>query len=256
MTKKSANSVFVLNRRQVRELDRRATERFGIPSIVLMENAARNATDVAIEMLESFGGRRVLIVCGRGNNGGDGLAMARHLHNAGADAAVALVGKPDGLAVDAAAHWGIVGRMGLDRVIVRTGRALRDLRRVGGGVPDLVVDALLGTGLDREVEGLAREAVEAMNEMRKRGAAVLAVDVPSGMDCDRGEALGAGVRADVTVTFAGLKPGFLTARGRALAGRVVVADIGAPAELLESLGTRIELDSNGTAPRRKGKGRA
>ncbi len=226
----SVNSVFVLSRREVRELDRRAIERVAIPSIVLMENAARNATDVAVEMLEGSGGRRVLVVCGRGNNGGDGLAMARHLHNAGADVRVALVGAATGLSPDAKVHWTIVGRMGLRRGVLGRGRIAR--------------------GLERPVEGAAREAIGAMNGLRARGCAVLGVDLPSGMDCDLGVALGAAVRADVTVTFAGLKPGFLTPAGRALAGRVVVADIGAPAELAESLGRRLDVRRAGTARRR------
>ncbi len=250
MGKTSVHSVFVLGRRQVRERDRRAIERFGIPSIVLMENAARHGADVAVEMLESFGGKRVLIVCGRGNNGGDGLAMARHLHNAGAVVGVVLVGAAQDLTADARVHWGVVRRMGLARAAVREGGVGRGMALVGRGVPHLVVDALLGTGLDREVEGMAREAIDAINALRARGSAVLAVDVPSGMDCDRGEALGAAVRADVTVTFAGLKPGLLTASGRGLAGRVVVADIGAPAELLDELGTRVDVQRDGTGGRR------
>jgi len=245
-----ANSVFVLSRSRVRELDRRAIERVAIPSIVLMENAARNAADVAVEMLESFGGRRVLVVCGRGNNGGDGLAMARHLHNAGADVRVALVGPATGLSPDAKVHWTIVGRMRLRRGVLGRGRIARGLDRLGGGVPDLLVDALLGTGLERPVEGAALEAIGAMNDLRTRGCAVLGVDLPSGMDCDRGLALGAAVRADVTVTFGGLKPGFLTPEGRDLAGRIVVADIGAPAELVESLGMRLGVRRAGTARRR------
>lgn len=246
----SVNSVFVLSRREVRELDRRAIERVAIPSIVLMENAARNATDVAVEMLEGSGGCRVLVVCGRGNNGGDGLAMARHLHNAGADVRVALVGAATGLSPDAKVHWTIVGRMGLRRGVLGRGRIARGLERLADGVPDLLVDALLGTGLERPVEGAALEAIGAMNGLRARGCAVLGVDLPSGMDCDLGVALGAAVRVDVTVTFAGLKPGFLTPAGRALAGRVVVADIGAPAELAESLGRRLDVRRAGTARRR------
>jgi NAD(P)H-hydrate epimerase len=224
----NAAAPLVLDRRSVREVDRAAIADYGIPGIVLMENAARALADEAIRMLATAGckpGRTpgsVLIVCGPGNNGGDGYASARHLHNHGVAVTLAPIGEP---------------REGSDAAVnARIGRLMNlplvRLDDAALGERDLIIDALLGTGLERPVEGEAASAIAWMN---RAGVPVLAADVPSGLDCDTGRALGDAVRAARTVTFVALKPGFLVPSSRAYTGDVVVADIGAPRELIERL---------------------
>jgi NAD(P)H-hydrate epimerase len=220
----AAAASFVLDRRAVRAVDRAAVEEYGVPGIVLMENAARALADAGLEMLAARGGpegARVILVCGRGNNGGDGWALARHLHNAGAEPLVVPLGAPEA-GSDAATNAAICARMELP---VHPPERLAD-----APAADLVVDAIFGTGLDRPVEGAAQRAIDWINAARRP---VLAVDVPSGLDCDRGVPLGACVRATRTVTFVAMKPGLLTASGRAYAGAVTVGDIGCPRELVE-----------------------
>ncbi len=226
-------SVLVFSRAAVREVDRLAAEQYGIPSIVLMENAGLHLAEVALDLSEEEP-PRVLVVCGPGNNGGDGLCAARHLHNEGA---VVQVVRPDLPARgDCAVHLAIVQAMGLP-VTVSDGSS--PLLPAGGPRPDLVIDALLGTGLERPVDGPIAALIRAINALGDAGATVIAADLPSGLDCDRGVPLGDAVRATTTVSFVGLKAGFLKLSAQEYIGDVVVADIGAPRELVERLGRRV-----------------
>lgn len=221
-----ADTPLIFDRRSIREVDRIAIEEYGIPGIVLMENAARGASAIALDMLAARGGplgRTVLIVCGSGNNGGDGYAMARHLHNAGAEIMLMALGEPR-LGTDAAINREICRKMGL-REVSASDRP--SLARV-----DLIVDAVFGTGLDRAITGLAADVIDWINA---HAAPVLAADLPSGLDADTGKPLGSAVRADRTATFAGLKRGFTSPEAAALLGDVHVVDIGVPKELLERL---------------------
>jgi len=219
----------VFDRAGVRAVDRAAVEEFGIPSIVLMENAARALCREAIGMLAERGASvapQALIVCGSGNNGGDGYALARHLHNQGVEALLAPLGDPDA-ASDAGVNREVCRRMKLREI-----NTARDLSRALAAA-DLVVDAIFGTGLDRPMSGAAADAINAINA---GGKPVLAADLPSGMDCDTGLVLGCCVRATRTVTFVGQKLGFAGLDAQELLGELVVGDIGAPRELLERFG--------------------
>lgn len=246
----------VLTRDASRELDRLAREEFGVPSIVLMENAAAGVATHTIGLLRGREDRGVLIVCGPGNNGGDGLAAARHLANAGVPVAIALSTRPGSYTGDAAINLGIVERMRLP--IDAPGPAApaeafrASARRLGR--PGVVVDALLGTGLSRPVEEPVASLIAEIEGWRKGGSAVLAVDVPSGLDADTGEPMGVAVRATTTVTFEALKAGFLSLAAQEYVGEVVVTGIGAPRCLLERLGTRVRAggrhDEPGHEPRR------
>jgi NAD(P)H-hydrate epimerase len=214
-----------LTRAQAREVDRLAQERYQMPTILLMENAARAVANVACEMLGGDCSAPVVILCGGGNNGGDGLAVARHLHNRGAAVTVALTVDPAKYQRDALANWRIVQAMGLATVEA-------DPHRLEHSHALLVVDAVFGTGLS----GPPREGFGAIVEaVRSRGVAVLAVDLPSGMDCDTGLPLGACVPATRTVSFVAEKAGFAEPGARALTGYVTVADIGCPREILEQV---------------------
>ena len=221
---------YVLDRESVRAVDRAAVEEYGIPGIVLMENAARGLADQALRMLGDAQNSppTTLIVCGSGNNGGDGYALGRHLHNASVKVVLVQLGEPRA-GSDAAINREICQKMELPEI------ALDDV--ASNADADLIVDAIFGTGLDRPVRGPAAEAIGWMNAT---SAPVLAVDVPSGLDCDTGELLGKTVRADCTVTFVAKKPGLLAATAKEYAGKVVVADIGAPIELVRRFGRPID----------------
>ena len=215
-----------LSRSQVREIDRRSIEQYHIPGIVLMENASRGAAGV---IRDEFGarGRRVVILCGGGNNGGDGLAIARHLHNAGADVSVGLYMDPAKYKGDAATNWQIVRAMSLPLFTADP----HDVRRQTTDA-DLIVDALFGTGLS---EPPRPPFVAVVEQIHGCGKPVVAVDLPSGLDCDTGEPLAPAVRATTTVTFVAYKQGFANPASAAYTGRLVVCDIGCPSELTEAV---------------------
>jgi NAD(P)H-hydrate epimerase len=228
--------LYVLDRAAARQIDRLSVERYALPTLILMENAARHTADVALELVEDIDKPRVLIVCGNGNNGGDGLAAARHLHNAGARISILLAAPDTRFTGDAAANLAVVRRMNLAAYSVGTDpdlSARQALERFSGA--DLIIDALLGTGLDRPVDGAFAKLIAWMNAYRD--APVLSVDIPSGLDCDSGRPLGAAVHADSTITFVGLKRGFLTLEAQEFLGDVTVADIGVPRELIAELAT-------------------
>ncbi|MEX0745612.1 MAG: NAD(P)H-hydrate epimerase [Phycisphaeraceae bacterium] len=222
-----------LTRYQVREVDRLAIEQLGIPGLVLMENAALGATQALLSRLKPARGRaRVAVLCGGGNNGGDGYAMARHLHNAGLAVTVYALKDPAKLTGDAATNHTICQRMGLAIELVLDASAIEATARQWGEAA-AVVDALLGTGFAGEVREPMATAIRQVKDLT--GPLVLAVDVPSGLDCQTGEVAGATVRADVTVTFVARKTGFDAAGAAAWLGEVVVVGIGVPPELIEQV---------------------
>jgi len=220
-----------LTRTAVREIDRRAIDEYGLPGIVLMENAGRGAA----ELLHGFAsGATVAIVCGKGNNAGDGFVIARHMENLGHAVRLLLAGEPAELRGDAAIAWRVAEKAGIP--VVRLAAATREEweRAVAGA--DWIVDALLGTGTSGPPRGAIATAIEAINAAGRRGAKVLAVDLPSGLDCDTGTAAGVCVRADVTATFVARKVGFDAAAATPLLGEVHVVGIGVPRALLADRG--------------------
>ncbi len=213
---------------QMRGFDRRASEEFGVPSIVLMENAGRSVFETVRENLGSLEWKHVTVVAGRGNNGGDGFVVARHLHDAGARVSVFLLGKPEDVRGDARVNLDILLESGIPVPSITSA----DEIAVSLTHSHLVVDAIFGTGLRGEVTGLPADVIRAISAARKP---TVAVDIPSGMDADTGEILGVCVRADTTVTFALPKIGLLTYPGAACVGKLVVADIGIPKCLYEEV---------------------
>ena len=207
-------------------------QRLGMPGIRLMEQAGSAVAAVA-RALAVTGGRweagPILILCGPGNNGGDGFVAARRLAAVGARVAVALVGtgaRPG--TPDASRNWDRLGRVAaVERVHVPVAR---DVAMLGHGVERaaIVVDALLGTGVRGLLREPIRSAVELANRARAAGVPVLAVDCPTAVDLTSGELSEPVVRADVTVTFHRPKSGLMTRRGASVAGRVLVAPIGIP----------------------------
>ncbi len=201
---------------QAVEIDRAATERFGIPSILLMENAGRAAADEAMKMLRKVRGP-VAVVLGKGKNAGDGLVVVRTLHNRGVDVRLYRVFDEIPEEEDVGANLRMARALGLAVEPLPFAR------------PALVVDAIFGIGLSRDVTGPAKEAIDAINGARAR---VLAIDVPSGLDATTGLPRGAAVRAHTTVTMGFLKTGFRSVSAKKYTGKIVVAEIGYPRELL------------------------
>ena len=226
-----------LTRHEVRELDRLAIEEYGVPGVVLMENAGANAA----RLLEAQGiTGPVVIACGRGNNGGDGFVIARHLEAAGHQVRLLLAAAPEAYAGDAAINLRIVARSGLSIICLAEADEAAWRRELAGAA--WIVDALLGTGAVGPPRGAVAIAIAAINDLRAAAgdfaARVLAVDLPSGLDADTGEAAGACVRADLTATFVAEKAGFANPAAAALTGTVHVLGIGAPAALLRRFSVR------------------
>ncbi len=239
--------IYVVGRDEARRIDREATDRFGIPSILLMENAALHLAEVACDLLAERDGRSVLIVVGPGSNGGDGLALARHLHNDGLELVVLVCADPDSITGDARTHLAIAHAMGIDVRPLDPSDPAGSIDQAAGllGGPDLVVDAIFGIGQDRALGAPILGTVKGINDLHGAGASVLAVDTPTGLDPETGCLLGddaaPAVDADVTVTFCAVKRGFLSLEAQGFVGEIVVADIGAPAELIAECASRLDL---------------
>lgn len=227
-----------LTRAQAREVDRIAIKELHIPGVVLMENAGRSVADVTLELLRDRNKGGVIgavadVLCGGGNNGGDGYVIARHLHNAGVNVTAWACSNGASLTGDCAVNHTIADRM----LLVRPLLTAADLTHwpMTGRSPVVVVDALLGTGFSGPLRGHVASVIRRCNEVRQAGAAVVAVDLPSGLDCDTGRPGedGLAIEADVTVTFMAEKAGFSSPQAGHFLGRVVVGSIGAPLWLLD-----------------------
>lgn len=211
-----------LTRQQVRRVDELSTSRYGIPPMVLMENAARSAAQVAANMLHNPHAE-IAIVCGGGNNGGDGLALARHLHNRGAKVSIWLACDPSAYRHEAMTNFQIIQAMQLNIHPA-------DPVELAKQNPALWVDAIFGTGLTQPPREPFGSIVAAIHHTQQP---ILAIDLPSGLDCDTGTPLGPCIIAKQTVTFVAEKAGFATPEARRYLGKVSVGDIGCPIELIE-----------------------
>jgi hydroxyethylthiazole kinase-like uncharacterized protein yjeF len=210
----------VANAAQMREMDRQTADQFNMPSILLMENAALRVVEEIQRRYAPLYRKRISIVCGKGNNGGDGLAVARHLSTrCGADVTIWLAAHSEELKDDAAINYSMARSFGL---MISPANQM-DLSR-----SELVIDALLGTGLKEPIAGHLASIVESIN---KCNAPILAVDMPSGVNSETGAVDGSAVKADLTITFALPKYGLLDFPGAEYAGEVVVVDIGMPEEV-------------------------
>jgi NAD(P)H-hydrate epimerase len=196
-----------------------------------MENAGRGAARLLHAL--AGGGRRVAVVCGRGNNGGDGFVVARHLENLGHAVRVLLACDPRAFHGDAAVNHAVVARSGLPMTALEDEPAGAWEGALSDA--DWIVDALLGTGASGAPRGAVATAIAAVNAAAARGARVLALDLPSGLDCDSGATPGECVRATHTATFVAPKAGFAAPGAAACTGAVHVIDIGVPRRLLEEL---------------------
>jgi NAD(P)H-hydrate epimerase len=214
-----------LTRKQSRDVDRRAIEELGMSGLVLMENAGRGVVDVLLSR-ETMS-RTVLILCGKGNNGGDGFVIARHLVIRGIEAKVALLAAPSELSGDAKTNFQILRHTQVPILDLSLAKDLSAALDSFATDADWIVDAMLGTGAVGEPREPYHTAIEWMN---LQSAKVLAVDVPSGLDCDTGRPAQSTVWADLTCTFVAPKVGFTTPEAQGYLGELHVVSIGIPAD--------------------------
>jgi len=220
---------------QVRELDRIAIEDMGIPAMCLMERAG--AASFKILQQEWPQAQRIIVLCGTGNNGGDGYVIARLAYIAGYDVTVLQLGNTENLTGEAYTSYNAMTAVGLFP------QAFTDKKL---SVVDLVVDALLGIGLDRTISGKYREVIQALN---RRRCPVLSVDIPSGLSADTGAVLGMAVRANVTVSFIGLKQGLFTGEGAEYSGKIYFDDLNIPPSIYKRVKSKISRLDNTLLPK-------
>ena len=241
MAKNPAFPHLVLSRRQVRACDTTAIEHFKVPSLILMENAGAAAARYILDLLQNPANSRVCIIAGSGNNAGDGFVVARHLANEAVNVEILICGSRDRVKADALTNLVIIENMKppihyLDtpsqsdeaaqlQSVSQTVEQLAGSKQV-----NLVVDALLGTGITGPPKQPIRTVIETLNQLNKT---LVALDIPSGLDCDTGNPLEIALHAHHTITFAAMKKGFLNPDAKAYIGQVSVASIGISTALLK-----------------------
>ena len=224
----------ILTAAEMREVDRLSTERNAIPSLTLMENAGKSVAEFIHQRFHNLARRRIVILCGKGNNGGDGFVVARHLLEAGAKPAVFLFAAPDEVRGDAAVNLRRLRDVSRELQIVRSPGEWQS-HKAQLAAADVIVDALLGTGVRGAVEGLLHQVMEDTNRKRP-DQIIVSVDIPSGLPADSGDPQGAAIIADHTITFTAPKPGMFAGHAAEFVGQLHVCDIGSPPELIEEIG--------------------
>jgi NAD(P)H-hydrate epimerase len=219
-----------LTREEMRELDRKAIEEYKIPGIILMENAGRNVAEEVLQMIDNPQKVKVAILCGKGNNGGDGCVVARHLHNQSISLNVFLVAKISDILKDGDAGTNLQILLNMKIPV----KEILDIHGVNNILKELnnyniLVDALFGTGLSGDVREPFKTLINGVNNLNKP---MVSVDIPSGLDCNTGKILGAALKATKTVTLAVAKKGFYLNDGPSYTGKVIVSDISIPRELI------------------------
>jgi hydroxyethylthiazole kinase-like uncharacterized protein yjeF len=214
----------VMSRDEVRAFDAWAINELGIPGVVLMENAGRSCAELIKEKLAGVANPKVCIFCGTGNNGGDGYVIARHLLNSGFEVVVVVCGDRGKIKGDAKINLDILEGLGqiIEQLNLKDGDIPRRVKTFAADA-NMLVDGLFGTGLSGQ---LSKEYKELIGSINGQNCPILAVDIPSGLDCDSGEPLGAAIRASYTVTFVAVKKGFRAAKAAAYTGEIFIASIG------------------------------
>lgn len=220
--------MLALDAKTMKEMDERAQKDYAIPGLILMENAGRAAAQAASRLLRGQKNKEVIVFSGPGNNGGDGFVLARHLANKKIKVKVFLLGKKNKLRGDALINFVILSKIGVEAIELN----FTNWPKVRTGIQraDLVVDAIFGIGLNKDISGMFREVIKDINSRAKK---VLALDIPSGLCATTGRIFNTCVRADTTVTFGAAKKGFLKRCAKKYIGRLIVADIGLPLRLIE-----------------------
>jgi NAD(P)H-hydrate epimerase len=223
---------------EMQRLDKAAQTRFGIPSLILMENSGAQSVRHIEEHYGSLKGKNIAVICGKGNNGGDGLVIARHLSNKGAYASVYLLSGAKEISRDSKTNLEIIKRMNTP---VYTGAS-----NIQSGLKkaDIIIDAIFGTGLKKDISGIYAKAIDLINRSEKP---VIAVDIPSGIDSDNGQIKGCAVRADLTVTFCLPKIGHFAYPGAEYSGSLKIADISIPKSLVDESSIKTHLITKDSA---------
>ncbi len=228
----------ILNGEQMREADRRTIQDIGLASLVLMENAGRQVVAAVESLYPDLADRRVAIVCGKGNNGGDGFVVARTLQQRGVDVSVFVIGRVTEIKGDARVNLEILGRIGQTVVEVADETAW-ELHGAEITAHDLIVDAMFGIGLSAPLTGFYETVVADLNEA---GVPIVSIDMPSGMSADTSDLIGHAIDATVTVALGAPKLPLVLPPAESKSGEVVIADIGIPADVFDQLeGPHIEL---------------
>lgn len=210
----------------MKRLDASATRRYGIPALILMENAGRSAAEETLKMLPKKGARRVAVFCGYGNNGGDGFVCARHLMNKGIHVRIYLVGKKKGFSEEARVNYRILGKMKKKFTRIESvgvlGKSEKQIKRC-----HLIIDGIFGIGLKGRLDRFYQELFNMLNASK---IPILALDIPSGLEADTGRPLGNAIRATRTVTFGLLKKGLTQTEASKFTGKIRIGDISLPRE--------------------------
>ncbi|MFH1622170.1 MAG: NAD(P)H-hydrate epimerase [Candidatus Omnitrophota bacterium] len=211
---------------KMREIDTLATKKFGMPSLILMENAGRSIADESKKMLKSSSAS-IYIFCGYGNNGGDGFVAARHLSNRGHKVEIILIGKKKKMSQDTNINFQILRNM---RIRIKKIISEKDFNSIFKFIrrPQLIIDAIFGIGIKGELNYFYCRLFEKINSLH---VPVLSVDIPSGLDADKGIALPLAIKAKKTVTMGLIKKGFLTNFAKKYLGKIIIADISLPRQL-------------------------
>ncbi len=216
-----------LTAQEIQDIDRMAIEEYGVPSLILMENAGRLVAEEVRKAVRSKRSKEISVVCGCGNNAGDGFAAARYLLNAGLPVKVFLVDPSAAFKHDPLIHFQILKKMGASFSAIENEKVFRD--------SSVIIDAVFGVGLNREIRDPFYSAIDRINRSKKK---IIAVDIPSGLDATTGKTWGISVKADVTVTFSFAKKGFYVHEGPQQAGRIKVVDIGIPRIIMKNFNDR------------------
>lgn len=221
--------MYLVTAGEMQEMDRMTIESFGIPGRVLMENAGRGATQMLLDLFPDIRKKKVGVMAGRGNNGGDGFVIARYLFGCGVDVTVYLLARKNQIKGDAEANLSLISRLGV-RVEEIPSQSDFDNHRADIVHREIWIDAILGTGLKSDVKGYFKDVIRFINELNR---AVFSVDIPSGLDSDTGHPHGVCINATATSTFAFAKSGHILHPGSHYTGRLGIVDIGIPQYIVE-----------------------
>ena len=210
--------------KQVKKIDQKATQQIGISTLVMMENAGIRIADFVLKILAKKKDKKIAVICGKGNNAGDGLVVSRQLICEDVDVDTFLLAPPDSLSTEAKRNLSILKRLTRKIYLIKT---KEHLKRISFSSYSLLVDAIFGIGLKGKVEGIFKAAIEKINSSR---GTVISVDVPSGLDANKGVPLGIAVNADYTISLIAPKKGFLSNRARRFTGRLITSHIGFPCQ--------------------------
>ncbi|MDP4179979.1 MAG: NAD(P)H-hydrate dehydratase [Bacillota bacterium] len=227
----------VVTPEQMNMIDSEAINKIGIPSIVLMENAALKVVEEVLKGFDSICGKRIIVIAGKGNNGGDAFAAARHLYNKGALVKVFLTSQKSDIKNDPAINLKIIEKMKIETVELTDSSQIFDLEMELEGC-DLILDGIFGTGFKGQVKGLIDEIIDAINNS---GKLTIAIDIPSGINGENGKIEGKCIKADKTVTFVLPKIGLSVYPGCDYTGELAVSDIGIPDFIIKSLNIKTNI---------------